>query len=162
MVRLFPLGRNNWRGPNIESNVCICWTFSAEFLETSKYRVLRSTLLFGSAISFFVAIVSIFDEGLAYHLIHGLTVLYSPFCLLSGIIATIKGRSIHGLIYCLAFGSMIIGVLLTVSTNIGLIERYEYRFGLLYGTTLENILMLVAIGQKINVLEKKNHITTIK
>ncbi|SMF17813.1 7TM diverse intracellular signaling domain-containing protein [Pseudobacteriovorax antillogorgiicola] len=129
--------------------------FSMEFLNLKRYKKLYAIAKVLLAFSVINVLVSIFDSKLGFLMVHVTSMFGSPFCLLCGIIISLRERQIHAYIYSVAFGTFLIGVLMTVLFNQGMVSDLDYLGGMQSGALIENILMMVAMGQKIYQSERQ-------
>ena len=82
----------------------------------------------------------------------------TPMIMLSGIRVAMQGKS-HAIIFCVAFGLMLASSFVMLLVWSGYWGGVTYRF-MLYGATLENLLMLIAIGEKLSMAERGRRIAS--
>ncbi|NRA63198.1 MAG: hypothetical protein HRU19_01875 [Pseudobacteriovorax sp.] len=127
--------------------------FSYHFLDLKRYEILRKTVYMCSVLYIVFSGLAFFNNDVAFYLIQALSAVGSPMLLFSGLYVYVKRRELHTLIYVFAYGVFLVGVAVNVLYNFRILENFHFRSGLLYGTAVEAVVMLVAIGRRIYQLD---------
>ena len=123
--------------------------FSIEFLELKRYKKIYAFSLlcgFANVVNIVAALVL---PDFAFRIMELIGIVSAPSFLFIGAYVYFRTKAMHSLIYCFAYGCFILGVVLNVLSNHEILEHQLFKDGLLFGTTLESTLMLIAIGQQI-------------
>ncbi len=144
-----PWGENDGVGFFGSTTSLFVMLFSIHFLNLKQYGWLNVVARFLVLCSLFCMVLSLFDPQLGFRVIQLMSVIGSPFCLYCGIYTAWRSRKAHLYIYCLAYGSMLTGVVLTILYNLYLLKDPAFEGSMQFGMTIEAVLMLIAIGHKI-------------
>jgi hypothetical protein len=144
-----PWGENSGVGFFAGLMAAFAVLFSIHFLDLYRYKLLLLQMRILLVVVFVGVLLCLWDEYQGFQYLQYASLVGTPLCLFCGMAVSLKSHQRHAYVYCVAYGSMLLGVCITILFNMGYLTSYWYRYGMQYGTTVETLIMLMAIGQRI-------------
>jgi class 3 adenylate cyclase len=128
--------------------------FAIEFLNLRTYHRLFKAAVVLCLMSSSICLYSMFDGFRGFFILQIYSLIAAPFCFWVGVYVYAKTRRVHNLVYCFAFGALILGTLFAILHSLEVVSWRSAQAGLIYGACLETLIMMLAIGIQILRIEK--------
>lgn len=129
--------------------------FTIRFLSIKRHHTLYIISCILGGVFILATIISFVNPNLGFDLVQYLSMVGGPFSIFLGIFILFRHKEIYALIYTLGYGMFIVGITLNILYNLHILENVIFSNASLYGAITENILMLIAIAQKITTSENQ-------